>query len=109
MGHFNYSVTLTQQNIPHLDLTYGGSSWSASLKATGVTMGNMVQATSDNDNYINYYSTSGAHTSSEVTFDALNDFTTSYTGQNLPITGTTQTLTTMVLPSIAIKYIIKAQ
>lgn len=107
-GVLNYSVTLTEQNIPSFVIDYNGSSWSASLPHTGLTNGDETVCNDTTGNWIQYYS-SGAHQSNDITFQDLSSFELYYKlgGVATPIVGTVNT-TDSVLPSISISYIIKA-
>jgi hypothetical protein len=107
-GVMNYSLTLTQNNIPPFTIDYGGSSWSAELPHTGILNGDETVTNDTTGNWVQYYS-SDVHRSSEVTFNGLQNFAIGYKqgGVATPITGTVN-LTDARLPTIKISYIIKA-
>jgi hypothetical protein len=107
-GVMNYSLTLTQNNIPPFAIDYGGSSWSASLPHTGILNGDETVTNDTTGNWVQYYS-SDVHRSSEVTFNGLQNFAIGYKqgGVATPITGTVN-IPDATLPTIKISFIIKA-
>lgn len=107
-GVINYSLTLGETDIPPFPITYGGSSWSASLPHTGITNGSEQVCNDTRDSYVQYYS-SGAHQSDDVTFQGLSSFELWYKlgGVATPIAGSVN-ITDATLATIQISYIIKA-